>query len=116
MVGWWGLDMSIIEPKHRLSPSGPRLPTEEDHKVLVDETDETPGFLASKVAAGPGIVLAVLPGVNEKVQISAPGSTIDEQVKIRARTAPRDTWERSWSLARTSRSQSCRHLRTRRFK
>jgi hypothetical protein len=84
VVEWWELDMSIVEPKHRLSPSGPRLPTEEDHKVLVDETDATPGFLASKVAAGPGIVLAVLPGVNEKVQISAPGSTIDEQVKITA--------------------------------
>lgn len=71
-------------PKHRLSPSGPELPTEEDHKVLVDGTDETPGFLAEKIAAGPGIVVAVLPGVDEKLQISAPGSTIDEQVKINA--------------------------------
>ena len=77
-------ERALIDPKHRLSPSGPRLPTEEDHKVLVDETDATPGFLASKVAAGPGIVLAVLPGVSEQVQISAPGSTIDEQVKITA--------------------------------
>ena len=75
----------MSEIKHRLSTSGPQLPPEPgDHKVLVDGADATPDYLAAKVAAGPGIVLAVLPGVSEKVQISAPGSTIDEQVKVTA--------------------------------
>lgn len=45
-----------------------------DHKMLVDGSDTTPGYLFPKLAAGSGITLTVLsPGGVEQVQISASG-------------------------------------------
>jgi hypothetical protein len=58
-------------PTVRLSPSGKAIAGIEDHKVLVDATDATPGFLADKIVAGPGVALSVLPGADEKLSVSA---------------------------------------------
>jgi hypothetical protein len=51
---------------------------------LVDGTDATPDYLAAKLAAGVGITLTTLPGPSKQVEISAPGGTSDEQVKVTA--------------------------------
>lgn len=54
-----------------------------DHKVLVDGADTTPDFLSPKLAAGPGITLAVLnPGGDEQVEISATAVTEDHKVLV----------------------------------
>lgn len=53
----------------------------DDHKVLVNASDTTAGYLAAKLAAGANVTLSVLnPGGNESLEISAH----DPQVKVTA--------------------------------
>lgn len=54
-------------------------------KVKASSDDTTENYLGSKLTAGTGISITTLnPGGNETIQISAPGSTTDEQVKVSA--------------------------------
>jgi hypothetical protein len=63
-------------------PAAAPVPAD-DHKVAVTAADTTPDYLAAKLAAGPGIALALVnPGANEHVRISATGA--DERVKVSA--------------------------------
>lgn len=53
--------------------------------VKITSNDTTADYLGSKLSAGTGITLTTLnPGGDETVEISAPGSTTDEQVKVSA--------------------------------
>lgn len=59
-----------------------------DELAKVSAADTTASYLNSKIVAGSGIAKAILnPGVNETLEISAPGSTTDEKVKA----SPADT-------------------------
>lgn len=70
----------VIEPT--AGPGRWKLFALGDHKVLVDGTDTTAGFLAAKLVAGAGVTLAVLnaPG-DEQLQVTAAG---DHQVMVDA--------------------------------
>ena len=53
--------------------------------VKITSNDTTADYLASKLSAGAGITLTTLnPGGDETIEISSPGSTTDEQVKVSA--------------------------------
>jgi hypothetical protein len=53
----------------------------DDHMVLVNGTDTTPGFLASKLVAGANITLTVMnPGGNETIGISATGAATSSTI------------------------------------
>jgi hypothetical protein len=59
--------------------------SDEDWKVKVSGADTTPNFLSPKLAAGPGISLAVLnPGANEQVEITATAVSEDHKVSVTA--------------------------------
>ena len=60
-------------------------PVSPDEKVKATAADTTPNFLSPKLAAGPGITLAVLnPGGNEQVEITATAVSEDHKVSVTA--------------------------------
>ena len=60
-------------------------PVSPDEKVKATAADTTPNFLSPKLAAGPGISLAVLnPGGNEQVEITATAVSEDHKVSVTA--------------------------------